>query len=243
MNAKGNTPTKETRRQMPVSTLMHWSGISAMLAGLCFLIMGVFKPLNDTAFVTTPAWINVHSIAFALGFIGLLGMAGVYARQAKKSGWLGLAGFLLLSAWIMLQSGFSFVDAFILPHLVTESPRFVEGFLGMFNGVPSEIDLGILPTLYTVSNPMYLLGPMLFGIATIRAGILPRGAGALLVVGAMLAPVSALVLPPAYQPWVMVPIGLALAWLGYALFSERREKTSESLLGQRTVTQEPDNAA
>jgi len=29
-----------------------------------------------------------------------------------------------------------------------------------------------------------------------------------------------------------VPVGLALAWLGYALWSERREPVSESVLGK-----------
>ena len=51
-------------------------------------------------------------------------------------------------------------------------------------------------------------------------------AGALLVFGAILVPVGALV-PPEYQPKIMIPVGLAMAWLGYALFSERREKVSE----------------
>ena len=50
----------------------------------------------------------------------------------------------------------------------------------MFTGVPSEIDLGILPTLWNISGPMYIFGPLLFGIATFRAGVLPRWAGALL---------------------------------------------------------------
>ncbi len=34
----------------------------------------------------------------------------------------------------------------------------------------------------------------------------------------MLIPAGAL-LPPAYEPKVMIPVGLALAWLGYALWS------------------------
>ena len=79
-----------------------------------------------------------------------------------------------------LVCGFSFVEAFILPRLATESPTFVAGILGMFSSVPSEINLGILPTLWNISGPMYILGRLLFGIATFRAGILPRWAGALL---------------------------------------------------------------
>jgi hypothetical protein len=161
-----------------------------------------------------------------LGFFGLFGMAGLYARQAEKAGWLGLAGFLLFSAWMTLVCGFSFVEAFILPRLATESPAFVAGILGMFSSIPSQVDLGILPTLWNISGLMYILGPLLFGIATFRAGILPRWAGALLVFGAVLIPVGALV-PPEYQPKIMIPVGLAMTWLGYALFSERRAPASE----------------
>ena len=75
-----------------------------------------------------------------------------------------------------------------------------------------------------------MLGGLLFGIATLRAGILPRWAAGLLAVGAALAPVAAL-LPIELQPKVAVPVGLALAWLGYALWSERREQASQPLPG------------
>jgi hypothetical protein len=40
-----------------------------------------------------------------------------------------------------------------------------------------------------------------------------------------------------------MPIGTAMVWLGYALFSERREKLSESLLDKRIVSQEPGSVA
>ena len=87
------------------------------------------------------------------------------------------------------------------------------------------MDLGALPTLWTLTAPIYILGGLPFGIATFRAGILPRWAGALLAVGTVLAPVAAL-LPNASQPKIAVPVGMALAWLGYALWSERRTQTS-----------------
>ena len=239
MNTKGKTSIREskTKTTASASTLMRWAGLSAMVAGLCFIVIGMFHPVNVPASVTTATWVNVHIFAFALGFFGLFGMAGLYARQAEKSGWLGLAGFVLLCVWMTLVSGFSFVEAFILPRLATASPEFVAGFLGMFSGSPSEIDLGILPTLWNLSGPMYIFGPLLFGIATFRARVFPRWAGGLLVLGAMLVPIGALV-PPEYRPRIMVPVGLALAWLGYALFSERREKLSESLLDQRTTKAE-----
>jgi hypothetical protein len=225
-NTKGKISNKENKTTIAASTLMRLAGVSAMVAGLCFLVIGIFHPVNVPASVTTATWVNVHIFATALGFFGLFGMAGLYARQAEKSGWLGLIGFLLFTIWMTLVTGFSFVEAFILPRLATESPAFVAGLLGMFSSVPSAVDLGILPTLWNISGPMYILGPLLFGIATFRAGILPRWAAALLVLGALLVPVGAVV-PPEYQAKIMIPVGLAMAWLGYALFSERREKVSE----------------
>jgi hypothetical protein len=96
----------------------------------------------------------------------------------------------------------------------------------MFSSIPGEIDLGVLPTLWNISGPMYIFGPLLFGIATFRARVFPRWAAALLVLAAVLVPVGAVV-PPEVQPKIMIPAGLALGWLGYALFSERREKASE----------------
>jgi hypothetical protein len=186
--------------------------------------------------------VNVHIFATFLGFFGLFGMAGLYARQAEKSGWLGLAGFLLLSIWFGLIMPFCFVEAFILPRLTTESPAFVAGFLGMFTGIPSEVDLGVLPTLWNISGPLYIFGPLLFGIATFRARVLPRWAGGLLALGALLIPVSGLV-PPEYQPEIaLIPIGLAFSWLGYALFSERRETASEFVPSSSAKT-EPSKVA
>jgi hypothetical protein len=224
--------------KMTTSTLMRLAGLSAMVAGLCFIVIGIFHSVNVPSSVTTATWVNVHIFATALGFFGLFGMAGLYARQVEESGWLGLAGFLLFTVWMTLVCGFSFVEAFILPTLASESPAFVAGFLGMFSGGPSAIDLGVLPTLWKISGLMFILGPLLFGIATFRARVLPRWAGGLLALNILFVPVGALV-PPELQPKIMVPIGLALAWLGYALFSELREKASDPVPGTESPLLSP----
>jgi hypothetical protein len=192
----------------------------------------MFHPENIPASVTTATWMNVHIAATALGIFGLVGMAGLYIRQKEKIGWLGLAGLLLLGGWFVLISVFSYIEAFVLPRLATESPKFVEGFLGMFTGIPSEVDLGVLPTLWNVSGPMFILGPLLFGIATFRAAVLPRWAGVLLSLAAILVPVGGM-FPHEYQTKIaMIPIGLVMTWLGYALFAERRERSSEAVPGK-----------
>jgi hypothetical protein len=205
--------------------------------------MGMFHPENDPAFVTTPTWIIVHSFATSLGFFGVLGLAGLYARQVEKAGWLGLIGFLLFSGWMALQMPFSFLEAAILPNLASDFPPFVAGFLGIFSGVPSQVNLGVMPTIWTISTPMMIVGALLFAIATFRAGILPRWAAGLLALGCLMIPVGALVPTELQAKIILVPMGLGVAWMGYALLTERREKSAEALLEQPTVQSEPSKVA
>ena len=185
------------------------------------MLVGIFHPANVPSSVTTTRWEVVHVLACAMSFFGVLGLAGLYARQAVKTDWLGLVGYILLSFWMVLIMGFSFVEAFILPHVATAVPAFVQAWMGMFNAPGGQFDLGVLPAIWTLSGPALILGGLLFGIATFRAGILPRWAGALLALSTVLAPMGAL-LPNASQPKIAIPQGLALAWLGYALWAEPR---------------------
>ncbi|HZF59150.1 MAG TPA: hypothetical protein VEZ19_11850, partial [Rubrobacter sp.] len=84
--------------------------------------------------------------------------------------------------------------------------------------------LGPLPVLYWLAGfAGYMLGGLLFGIATFRAGVLPRWAAGLLAVAGPFGPVAVALLPHALERYVGMPLGIALVWLGYALFSERRE--------------------
>lgn len=207
--------------KITTSNLIRLAGFSAMLAGVCYVLVGVFHPANVPAAVTTTRWELVHIVACAMSFFGLLGLAGVYARQASKAGWLGLMGYVLLSFWLVLVLGFSFVEAFLLPQLAGAVPGAVSAWMGMFNGPAGTFGLGALPTLWTLSGFVYILGGLLFGVATIRARILPRLAGGLLALSTVVAPLAAL-LPNAAQPKTAIPMGIALAWLGFAVWMERR---------------------
>jgi len=215
--------------------LMRLAGLSALLAGVCYVLVGIFHPANVPASVTTTRWQAVHIIACAMSVFGVLGMAGLYAKQAVRTGWLGLLGYVLLSAWFVLIMGFSFVEAFVLPHVASAVPGFVQAWMGMFNGPSGAFDLGALPTIWTLTAPVYILGGLTFGIATFRAGIFPRWAGALLAVSTALTPVAAL-LPNASQPKTAIPMGIALVWLGFALWSQPRTEPVAPPQGQEHAT-------
>ena len=108
--------------KMTSSTLIHLAGLSAVIAGLGFVVVGLFHPVNVPAAVTTATWINVHIVATLMCLFGLYGMAGLYVAQAQRSGWLGLAGFVLFSLWLALSLPFLFLEAFVLPGLATVKP-------------------------------------------------------------------------------------------------------------------------
>jgi hypothetical protein len=211
---------QEATAQNTASKLIRWAGLAAVVAGIIFAGIQPIHPPDELASVTTGAWAVITPVKTAMCLLFLLGIVGLYARQVNKAGWLGLVGFLLLGLSWALQTAFVFAEAFILPPLATTAPQFVDGLLGVASGRASAVNLGALPALYALVGVSYMLGGLVFGIATLRAGILPRWAAGLLAVAAALTPAAAL-LPHEIQRLAAVPVGFALAWLGYALWAER----------------------
>jgi hypothetical protein len=208
--------------KITASRVIRWSGLAALVAGLIFAGIQPIHPPDVLSSVTTSAWAIITTLKTVMCLLFLIGITGLYARQVEEAGWLGLAGFLLLILCWWLQSAYVFAETFILPQLVTAAPPFVVSFLGIASGNPGEMNIGPLPAIYSLGIGIpYMLGGLLFGIATLRAGILPRWPTGLLAVAAALTPAAAL-LPHAIQRLAAIPVGLALAWLGYALWSERR---------------------
>ena len=228
--------------KITASNLLRGAGLSAMLAGLIFAFVGLIHPAQIVSSLTTSTWTIVHVLTIVMAFFGLLGIAGIYASQVEKAGWMGLAGYLLLSLWFLLVTGFTFFEALILPLLASDSPKFAESFLGIFTGSVGVASVGALATLWTLLGVVYILGCLLFGIATFRAGILSRWAAALLGLGAASSPAFAL-LPQSFAPLAAVPVGLGLAWLGYSLWSERLQPGAQRAPARERAQLSPTPAA
>src|SRR5438067_13846494 len=133
---------------MNTKNLIRWTGLAAMVAGIIFAGIQPIHPPDVLASVTTGAWAIITPLKFAMCLLFLVGITGIYARQVEKAGRIGLAAFLLLSLCWALQTAFVFVEAFVLPVLATTAPKFVEGFLGIVNGYPTDFNLGALPALF-----------------------------------------------------------------------------------------------
>lgn len=207
-------------------SLIRWGGLAAIAGGIIFAGIQPIHPPDELASVTTGLWAIIIGLKFVMCLFFMIGFTGIYARQADKAGWLGFTGFALLTVSFWLQTGFVFVELFILPIIAAPVPAFIDSYLGVVNGHPGVMNIGALVPTYAVLGVCYLLGGLLFGIATVRAAVLPRWPAILLAFAAIITPAAAL-LPHALQRYAAVPMGIAMIWLGYTLWSERRSgKTS-----------------
>ncbi len=214
------TPMQGTT--LPVSPqLIRWCGLAALVAGVIFAGIQPIHPPDVLASVTTPLWAVIITLKLVMCFLFLIGVTGLYARQAHATGWVGLVGYAMVMASWSLQIGFVFVELFVLPPLASVAPEFINTYLGVVNGMPGTMEIGALVPTYAVLGLLYVIGNLALGIATVRAGILPRWPAILLAAVAVATPVAAF-LPHALQRMAAgMPMGIAMAWLGYALWSER----------------------
>jgi hypothetical protein len=209
------------------SVLIRAAGVSAVLSGLLYIAVQPIHPEENAATVTSTGWVVVASMTIAMAVLGLVGASGIYFRQVRETGLTGLVGFLLFGSFYLAVTAWTFVEVFVLPRIADAAPQFVDDFLGIPAGVSAQGDVGGLPLLFTVVSGLYLVGGLVFGVAVYRAGILHRGAAALLAAGSVGA-VAAAVLPHAVGRYAAVPVGVAMVWLGWSLWSEQRRPAPHS---------------
>ena len=223
MTIHTSTVIKESKMKITTPNLIRAAGLSAMAAGTIFAAIQPIHPPDVIASVTTSAFIIITSFKTVMCIFGLFGIAGLYARQVEKTGWLGLAGYVLLTIFYAVQMCYAFAEPTLLPLLAPVAPTFVESAMGMSSGAGGPMNLGAFAVIYQVVSMLYLLGNLLFGIATFRARILPRWAAVLLAISGPVAFTMGVLFPHQIARLAAVPMGLALIWLGFALFTERRE--------------------
>ncbi|MEQ1900546.1 MAG: hypothetical protein ABL866_07410 [Devosia sp.] len=215
------TTNVQTSHSPSPDTLIRLSGLAAIGAGLIFAGIQPVHPADVLSSVTTTPWLIILSLKFAMCLLMLVGITGIYLRQVGRLGWLGFAGFAMLVTTWFLQSGFIFAELFILPKLAAVAPDFVDSLLTIARGGQASVDIGVMLPVYTILGVLYLLGGIVFGLATFRAAVLPRWAALLWIATAVVTPFAILV-PHAIQRYVAVPMGITLIWLGIALWTERR---------------------
>jgi hypothetical protein len=219
------------------STLTRGAAVATMMAGLIYIVIQPLHPKDDLELVIGTTWFVVHALSLTMAVLALAGLTGIYLRQVRESGLVGLIGYVLFSLFFVLQAAFTFAEAFIAPLTAAGSPELTEDLVGLFAGHTAQTDLGALAVVPFVGVVFYVVGGMIFGVALLRARVLSRWAAILLIAASAITLLAGL-LPGDTQRLLAIPVGIALVWLGYSLWSEQRKtRQTTALLEHRNSVQ------
>jgi hypothetical protein len=199
------------------TTLSRTAGLAAVAAGVIFIGVQIgHPPLNADTITSTNVEVR-DCLKVLMAALAVAGITGMYLRQIKQTGVLGLIGYLLLSAGYLVIMSTSFIGAVILPSVAGTVPAYVNDVLTAASGGHAAGDIGLLHTAILIQELTYLAGGLIFGIALFRARVLTRWAAALLAAGGLIS--AALdVMPDAFYRLLALPNGIAMIALGYSLW-------------------------
>ena len=207
---------------MSSATVYKVSGIILLLGGSLSVIATIGQAFNDNPL--SPTWIPT-SLIMAVGLLMvLLGLPALYVRQMKRSGGFGLVSFLLFFLACLQFGGASgLTDVVLLPWMTQ-------------NGGLANAPLAFIMYFF-VSKLLILVGSILFSIATLRVGLLPKGSAILLLVGSVLFILGGRVQAIPYLEYIgEVLFLLSFLWFGQALWlhsGDAPEQASVPVTGVR----------
>lgn len=175
------------------------AGVSVVLTRL--VIMATIPP--DLAGVQAAVVAPAHAIngpasilAFALLVIAIV---AIYEWEAQAAGWLGVIGLGAAVIGTIFMAGDWWYEAFAVPWLAVAAPVVFE------TGAGGRLLVGGL-----ASFALFSFGWVIFGAATVRAGVFPARISLSILAGGVL---SGIPIAGAYL-YGSVIFGLALCWLG-----------------------------
>lgn len=211
--------------------LIKAAAAAAAVAGSIFIAVQIGHPGSDTFTTETTQWVARSCAKTVMAALALAGITGMYLRQHRKAGVLGLAGYLVFAVGYLAMFGVELIAATVLPNLVGSEPGFVNDVVAAANGGTPTGDIGGLQILFDVAGAGYILGGLLFGIALFRTGVLARWAAALLAVSTV-ATAALAVLPEAFNRPFAVPEGIALIGLGVSLWRNHSDVPVVTVAGR-----------
>jgi hypothetical protein len=187
-----------------IDIALRLSGI-VLIVGATLLGVGILL-ISFTPVIDQPLPPRVSPLFLLSAILLLLSLPAMYARQAPAAGWLGLIGHALL------QTGLLLLVLLAAPPLLYPSlnPALGENLVVFVLGIALTLRL------------------LLTGIATVLAGVYPRGAGILLLAATagfffnfFVAEFLPSIVGQIGAAFFGVLLALALAWIGLALWMSK----------------------
>lgn len=192
---------------MTLARYVRWSGPVCIAAGLLavatlVLFAVVVGSGTISAAATSPSFYAPTVAALSSTVLLLVGLIGLFIRQAGELRTLGLVGFVVGVAGTALAAGGQWTYVFVLPYLAEKAPDL------------ADASSGSVVAGFMLSYAIMAIGWLLFGIATLRTRVFPRWAVVLLIAGAVV-----ILLP---LPSRTLLLGVAVSCLGYVLAGPAR---------------------
>jgi hypothetical protein len=188
---------------MSQSPMTRWAGPLCIAAAILVVLSQVVRLGVGLMLGSGSASMVTHTPTYLLALLGmvvlLLALTALYARESTTLGSLGLIGYLTAFLGTLLVAGDWWFEAFVVPTIATAAPEVLQ------LSPSGSVLAGAIVTL-----GVYTAGWVLFGVATLRAGAIPRPAAVLLIVGGLAGPLA---LSAPYQ----IPLAVAVGWIGYAI--------------------------
>ncbi|MBL0884907.1 hypothetical protein [Myceligenerans indicum] len=203
------------------------AAVATATAGAIFVAVQINHPPMTAETTETLDWAMRSTAKALMGALAVFGLTGMYLRQHREAGVLGLVGYVTFAVGYLMIMATEVIALTVLPVLAGTNPAYVDAVLVTAAGGTPATDIGLLEPYLALSGMLYLLGGLILAIALVRTGVLWRWASVLLGLG-VLGTGALAVLPESFNRPMAVPIGLALIALGVSLWRSPAERAAGS---------------
>ena len=184
------------------------TGTALILGGLLTALINIFlTPQLDfsssyAATAGSSLFLTRLSLAAVAALLVLIGCTGLYAKQAEKTGLFGLVAFLFTFIGMAAVFANEWTSVFVIHEIAVSTPEALEAL-----EESALFDAGTITAL-----GLSVLGWIVFAVATLRAGVLPRWASISVIAGFVLV----IALPALIGLWgaAVANTVLGTGWMG-----------------------------
>ena len=155
-----------------------WAAIASGLALVASLLLEwlvvPFEQMGETEAYLTSSYLLSSGLRLLSTILLLWALLGIYGRQSREAGTLGLWAFAVAFFGTALQAGNTWAEVFVWPTLAQVAPN-------IMSGQATEAS-SYLVSGKSLSFPLFGLGMILFGVTTFVARVYPRWVSVLLIV-------------------------------------------------------------
>jgi hypothetical protein len=212
---------------MSSSTLFRLSG-AALIVGVVLATVGfTLWRIFGSSFEEFGAFrISTDLLLLAGALVLLIGLPGMYARQADQAGRLGLLSFVMVFLGLAAHEVSTAPLTIFVPPLLASRPE-TQPLVAQPDTLESELGT-VWIAYYATFLLIYYLGIVVLGIATLRARVFRRWAAVLLIAGPLVSFLGGAFVPVA-QDVGLAAIVVGWVWCGYALLAGKTGRNGQPL--------------